>query len=135
MFAAQNAYGQVYDNQIPHPEVSHELLAGAAGFAAMHMYEKHRESEGITEHHELGKELIAGFAAAEVDKHFEAGRFNHLEREQARMQAQQQAQYLYDQQYSQYYPEGYPQQGYPQDGYPQQGYEQQGYPQQGYQQY
>lgn len=113
MGGAQNAYGQVYDNEIPRPEVSHELLAGACGFAAMHMYEKHRENEGITEHHELGKEMVAAFAAAEVDKHFEQARFDHLDRERARDQAQQQAQYLYDQQYSQYYPEGY-QQGYQQ---------------------
>jgi hypothetical protein len=72
----------------------------------MHEYEKHREREGITEHHELGKELVAGFAVAEVDKHFEEHRYEHLEREQA--------QYLYDQQYSQYYPDGYQQQGYQQ---------------------
>ena len=65
------------------------------------MYEHHREREGITEHHGLGKELIAGFAAAEVDKHFENGGFGHLDRKQARRQAQEQAQYLYDQQYSQ----------------------------------
>ena len=113
IFGAENAYNQVYTEPIPHPEVSHELLAGAAGFAAMHMYEKHREREGVAGHHELGKELIAGFAAAEVDKHFEENRYRHLEQEQARLAAQQQAQYLYDQQYSQYYPDGY-QQGYQQ---------------------
>ena len=113
MFGAQNAYDQVYTDPIPRPEVSHELLAGAAGFAAMHEYERHREREGIQEHHELGKEMVAGFAAAEVDKHFEEHRYEHLEREQARQGAQQQAQYLYDQQYSQYYPDGY-QQGYQQ---------------------
>jgi hypothetical protein len=113
MGGAQNAYDQVYNDQIPRPEVSHELLAGAAGFAAMHMYEKHRESEGITEHHALGKEMVSAFAAAEVDKHFEKDRYEHLDREAARQQAQQQAQYLYDQQYSQYYPDGY-QQGYQQ---------------------
>lgn len=113
MFGAQNAYDQVYTDPIPQPDVSHELLAGAAGFAAMHEYEKHREREGIREHHELGKEMVAGFAAAEVDKHFEERRYEHLERDQARMAAQQQAQYLYDQQYSQYYPDGY-QQGYQQ---------------------
>jgi hypothetical protein len=107
------AYGQVYGGQAPHADVTHEVLAAAAGFEAMRMYEHHREREGITEHHELGKELMAGFAAAEVDKHFEEHRYEHLEREQARQAAQQQAQYLYDQQYSQYYPDGY-QQGYQQ---------------------
>jgi len=114
---AQNAYGQVYEGGTPHAEVSHELLAGAAGFEAMRMYEHHRENEGITEHHGLGKELVAGFAAAEVDKHFENGGFGHLDRQQAQFQAQQQAQYLYDQQYSQYYPQGY-EQGFQQQGQP-----------------
>jgi hypothetical protein len=115
--SARDAYGDVYGGERPHADITHELLAGAAGFEAMRMYEHHRENEGIVEHHELGKELIAGFAAAEVDKHFESGRYGHLQQEQARLQAQQQAQYLYDQQYSQYYPQGY-EQGYQQPGYP-----------------
>ncbi|MGH3169013.1 MAG: DUF3759 domain-containing protein [Trebonia sp.] len=99
---AQNAYGQVYADDYPRHEVTHELLAGAAGFEAMRMYEHHRENEGITEHHELGKELIAGFAAAEVDKHFENGYYHHLDQEQARYDAGQQADYLWQQQYGQY---------------------------------
>jgi len=102
MFGAQNAYDQVYDYDRPRHEVTHELLAGAAGFEAMRMFEDHREREGIPEHHELAKELIAGFATAEVDKHFERDRYEHLDREQAQWQAQQQAEYLYDQQYGQY---------------------------------
>ena len=102
MFGAQNAYDQVYDDQRPRHEVTHELLAGAAGFEAMRMYEHHREREGITEHHELGKELLAGFATAEVDKHFERDRYDHLNRDDARFQAQQQADYLWNQQYGGY---------------------------------
>jgi hypothetical protein len=87
---AKEAHDQVYGGATPHAELSHELLSGAAGFEAMRIYE----------HHELGKELVAGFAAAEVDKHFEKGGFGHLDREQARQQAQQQATDLYDKQYS-----------------------------------
>src|SRR5580698_11224422 len=94
MLGARQAYGQVYDGGMPHGDVTHELLAGAAGFEAMRMYEHHREREGIVEHHELGKELVAGFAAAEVDKHFEQERYRNIERDQAREQAQQQAQDL-----------------------------------------
>jgi hypothetical protein len=82
--------------------VTHDLLAGAAGFEAVRMYEHHREREGIIEHHALGKELLAGFAAAEVDKHLDSGRFGHLDRDQARLQAQQQADYLWQQQYGRY---------------------------------
>src|ERR1700749_3104531 len=98
---ARDAYDQVYGGgRAPH-EVTHELLAGAAGFEAMRMFEHHREREGIPEHHELAKELLAGFATAEVDQHFERGYYNHLDREQADWQARQQAEYLYDQQYGQ----------------------------------
>jgi hypothetical protein len=101
-FGAQGAYDQVYGGGMPHDDVTHEILAGAAGFEAMRMYEHHREREGIREHHELGKEMLAGFAAAEVDKHFQDDRYRHLDREQARFQAQQQADYLWQQQYGRY---------------------------------
>ena len=107
MFGAQGAYDQVYSDQRPPHEMTHELLSGAAGFEAMRMYEHHREAEGITEHHELGKELLAGFATAELDKHLEKGYYDHLDREQLQYQTQQQASYLYDQQYGQQYDPGY----------------------------
>src|SRR5262249_544089 len=97
---AKMAHGQVYGAGTDHASITHELLAAAAGFEAMRMYEHHREREGQAGRHELAKELAAGFAAAEGDKHFESGRFGHLDREQARRQALQQAHYLYDQQYS-----------------------------------
>ncbi len=99
---ARDAYDQVYGGGRPPHEVTHELLAGAAAFEAMRMYEHHREREGIPEHHELAKELLAGFAAAEIDKHFESGRLGHLDRDQARLQAQQQADHLWQQQYGRY---------------------------------
>jgi len=99
---AQGAYDQVYGGGIPHHDMTHELLAGAAGFEAVRMYEHHREREGIVEHHELGKELLAGFAAAEIDRHFESGRYGHLDRHEARRQAEQQAHYLWQQQYGRY---------------------------------
>jgi hypothetical protein len=101
MLGAQNAYDQVYDDRRPPHEMTHELIAGAAGFEAMRMYEHHREREGIPEHHELAKELLAGFATAEVDKHFDRGRYGHLDREQAMFQARDQANYLFDNQYGQ----------------------------------
>src|SRR6202167_3840504 len=95
---AREAYDQVYGGGRPDHEVTHELLAGAAGFEAMRMYEHHREREGIPEHHELAKELLAGFATAEVDKHFEEDRYGHLSRHEAR----QQADYLGQERYGRY---------------------------------
>ena len=95
---ARDAYDQVYGGGRPQHEVTHELLAGAAAFEAMRMYEHHREREGIPEHHELAKELLAGFAAAEIEKHFDEGRYRHLNRHEARRMAQQQADYLWQEQ-------------------------------------
>ena len=66
------------------------------------MYEHHREREGIVEHHELGKELLAGFAAAEIDKHFDQRRYRHLDRHEAKRLARDQADYLWQQQHGRY---------------------------------
>ena len=96
---ARDAYDQVYGGGRPRHEITHELLAGAAAFEAMRMYEHHREREGIPEHHELAKELLAGFVGAEIDKHFENDRYRHLSRHEARRLARQQADSLMQQQY------------------------------------
>jgi uncharacterized protein DUF3759 len=96
---ARDAYDQVYGGGRPQHEVTHELLAGAAGFEAMRLWERHRENEGIPEHHELAKELLAGFVAAEIDKHFESGRYGHLNPHEAKRLAREQADYLWQQQY------------------------------------
>ena len=102
LLGARGAHDQVYGGAMEHRDVTHELLAGAAGFEAMRMYEHHREREGITEHHSLGKQMLAGLAAAEVDKHFDQGRFGHLDRHQARRLAEQQADFLWQGQYGGY---------------------------------
>ncbi|KAF3080890.1 hypothetical protein TWF569_001125 [Orbilia oligospora] len=47
---------------------SHELLAGAAAFAAFHAFEAHQKAQGKPVSHALAKELLAAFAAAEVEK-------------------------------------------------------------------
>jgi hypothetical protein len=44
------------------------VIAGAAGFAAMKAYEDHLRATGAEPSHALMKELLAGFAAAEIDK-------------------------------------------------------------------
>jgi hypothetical protein len=96
---AKDAYDQVYGGGRPQHQVTHELLAGAAAFEAMRMFEHHREREGIPEHHELAKELLAGFVGAEIEKHFAQGRYGHLNRHEAKQLAEQQAQSLLQQQY------------------------------------
>jgi hypothetical protein len=138
--AAQDAHAMVHGGGRPHHEITHEVLAGAAGFEAMRMFEHHREREGIPEHHEMAKELLAGFVAAEIEKHFVSGRYNHLDRQQAHRLAWEQAMYLYDQRFGQQPPYGYgPQYGQPAYGQqppygygPQYGQQPYGQPQYGY---
>jgi len=80
--------------------LTHELLAGAASFEAMKAYERHREAEGDPANHQTAKELLAGFAGAEVDKLFETRGLDYLDRDKARAQAQEQAAQLYDERYA-----------------------------------
>jgi hypothetical protein len=68
----EQVYG--YEGQIQEEhqsKFSHELIAGAAGFEAMKAYEDHLRNLGQPVSHSTMKELLAGFAAAEVDKLFE----------------------------------------------------------------
>src|SRR6201994_2895739 len=99
---ANEAYDDVYGGRRPHHEVTHERLAGAAGFEAMRMYEDHRQREGIPVHHRVAKELLAAFVAAEIDRHFDTGRYHHLRRHEARRMAREQAEWLWQQQYGRY---------------------------------
>lgn len=95
----RDAYDDVYGGRRPHHEMTHELLAAAVGFEAMHAFERHREREGIPVRHQLPKELLAAFVAAEIDKHFEDDRYRHLDRHKARRHAYEQAEYLWNQRY------------------------------------
>jgi hypothetical protein len=70
---AEEAFKQVNDGGSANENLTHEVLAGAAGFEAIHLYEKHREKEGIVEHNQVGKELLAGFAAGVAEKYIEKG--------------------------------------------------------------
>lgn len=99
---AEDAYKQVHEGGKPPHEHTHELVAGAAGFMALRLYEKHREKEGIKGHHELGKEMLAGFAAAEIEKLFEKGVYSHLDKEKAKKDAQEQAHHLWGQEHGDY---------------------------------
>lgn len=94
---AEDVYNQVNGGEKSADSITHEMLAGAAGFEAVHMYEKHREKEGITEHHELGKEILAGFAGAAADKFIEKGVYGHLDKEKARKASQEQVEYRWQQ--------------------------------------
>ncbi|KAM0746815.1 hypothetical protein T439DRAFT_306271 [Meredithblackwellia eburnea MCA 4105] len=70
---------------------SHEFIAGAAAFEAARKYEEHQKAEGKPANHALAKELIAGFAGAEVDKLFETKGLDFIDREKAKHQAKKDA--------------------------------------------
>ncbi|CRK26369.1 hypothetical protein BN1708_018238, partial [Verticillium longisporum] len=50
-------------------------------------------------HHAFAKELLAGFAGAEVDKLVETKGLDYIDREKAKRHAEKQAESLYDNQY------------------------------------
>jgi hypothetical protein len=105
----------------------------------MKAYEDHCRRTGEQVSHPLMKEMLAGFAAAEVDKLFETKGLDYLDREKAKRAAIQQAHHLANEQYGQggvYNPQGnqygnepfnYPQQG----GYGNNQFSGGNYPQQG----
>jgi hypothetical protein len=67
----EDSYEQVYNNDNFEENKSsfgHELVAGGAAFAGFKAFEDHQRKEGKPVSHAFAKELVAGFAAAEVDK-------------------------------------------------------------------
>ncbi|KAI1260058.1 hypothetical protein F5Y18DRAFT_270185 [Xylariaceae sp. FL1019] len=98
----REARDEVYDGEVHESKLSHELIGGAAGFEAMHLFEERQEAEGKTVSHGFAKEMLAGIAAAEVDKLVETKGLDAIDRQKAKHHAKQQAEELYDQHYGQY---------------------------------
>jgi hypothetical protein len=123
---AKDQHDEVYGDR-HEGKFSHELLAGGAGFAAMKYFEdqQRRKGEwwtgevlgrgeqstfaeglliggdviGETVNHSFAKELLAGFASAEVDKLVESKGLDYIDREKTKHHAKKQAEHLYDEQY------------------------------------
>ncbi|KAF1346082.1 hypothetical protein BDV97DRAFT_319865 [Delphinella strobiligena] len=96
-------YNQVYDNDGNQQEhqgsLSHEVIAGGASFAAFKAFEDHQRKEGKPVSHAFAKELLAGFAGAEIDKLAETKGEDAWDHEKAKRQAKQNAEQLYDDHY------------------------------------
>ncbi|KAK5010372.1 hypothetical protein BJ546DRAFT_38525 [Cryomyces antarcticus] len=102
---SHDAYQQVYndDGQSENKaEMSHELIAGGASFAAFKYFEDQQRKEGKPVSHAFAKELLAGFAGAEVDKLAETKGMDEFDREKAKHQAKRNAENMYDEHYGQY---------------------------------
>lgn len=101
---AKNANEQVYGNEQPTREHksswTHEIIAGAAGFEAMKAYEDHVRRSGKKPSYGLMKELLAGFASAEVDKLIETKGLDEIDALKAKRMASQVAHKIADERYS-----------------------------------
>jgi hypothetical protein len=65
----------------------------------MKAYEDHERSTGEKVSHPMMKEMLAGFAGAEVDKLFETKGLDFLDREEAKRCAVQQAHQIAEEKY------------------------------------
>ncbi|KAI0727895.1 hypothetical protein C8Q72DRAFT_885922 [Fomitopsis betulina] len=94
---------QIYNTQyVPEQHQSswtHEAIAAAAGFEAMKSYENHLRQTGQQPNHAVMKELLAGFAAAEIDKLAETKGLDYIDREKAKRQAVEQAHHIASERY------------------------------------
>ncbi|EAT81580.1 hypothetical protein HBI56_154390 [Parastagonospora nodorum] len=98
----EDKYQQVYENDNFEENKSsfgHELIAGGAAFAGFKAFEDHQRKEGKPVSHQFAKELLAGFAGAEVDKLAETKGEDWFDREKAQHEAKKQAEHMYDEHY------------------------------------
>ncbi|KAK9835835.1 hypothetical protein WJX74_009046 [Apatococcus lobatus] len=99
---SKNAYEAFYEggSEEKHKaKFSHEAVSGAAAFFAMHEYEKKQKAEGKEVDHAFVKEMVAGIAAAEVDKLAETKGLDYLDREKSKRHAREQAERMVDSKY------------------------------------
>ncbi|KAH8732056.1 EXS family-domain-containing protein [Phaeosphaeriaceae sp. PMI808] len=98
----EDNYKRVYENdQFEEHKSSfgHELIAGGAAFAGFKAFEDHQRAEGKPVSHAFAKELLAGFAGAEVDKLAETKGEDWFDREKAKREAKRHAEKMYDEHY------------------------------------
>ncbi|KAF8859936.1 hypothetical protein BDZ45DRAFT_339412 [Acephala macrosclerotiorum] len=95
---AQDSYQQVQDSGNT-SSLSHEVVAGGASFAAFKYFEDQQRKEGKPVSHAFAKELLAGFAGAEVDKLAETKGEDAWDTFEAKRKAKQNVEELYDQHY------------------------------------
>ncbi|KAK7555217.1 hypothetical protein IWX49DRAFT_606175 [Phyllosticta citricarpa] len=96
---SHDAYKQVTEQEHNESSLGHELLAGGAAFAGFKAFEDHQRKEGKPVNHAFAKEVLAGFAAAEVDKLAETKGADWVDREKAKHQAKKNAENMYDEHY------------------------------------
>lgn len=116
----EDAHQQVYGQEEHEGKFSHELIAGAASFAAIKHYEDSQRKEGKPVSHAFAKELLAGIVGGEVDKLFETKGLDYLDKDKAKGDAREIAEKSYDQHYGgqeQWHPDSEPPFDYQNDKY------------------
>lgn len=113
----RDAHQQVYGDDRNEAKFSHELIGGAAAFEGMKLFEDRQRREGPylplphglgttdsfltgkTVSHAFAKELLAGFAGAEVDRLAETKGMDEYDAIKAKRHAREAADNMYDQHY------------------------------------
>ncbi|EER32080.1 conserved hypothetical protein [Candida tropicalis MYA-3404] len=81
--------------------LSHEVVAGAASFAATKMFEDRQRKKGLPVSHSFAKKALSALAGSEIDKIFETKGLNHLDKEQTKNEAIEKVKQGYDESYGQ----------------------------------
>lgn len=119
MFGFGDNYEEVYSGE-HEGKFSHELVAGAASFGAMKMFEDSQRREGKAVSHAFAKELLVGFVGGEVDKLVETKGLDYMDSRKLKEQAVDNAYRQYDANYGdreQWHPDYEPKFNYQDDRY------------------
>jgi len=95
----QFAFQQVYEQPHHQAKLSHELIGGAAAFAAMKAYEHKKANEGEPVSHPMAKEALAALVGFEIDRLAETKGMDQYEKHKAKKHAEEQAMHMYDARY------------------------------------
>ncbi|KAI7862857.1 ricin B lectin domain-containing protein [Spinellus fusiger] len=98
---ASEAHRQVYTERKAH--LSHQVIAGAAGYEAVKAYIRHQESQGTPVNHQFAKKAIAGIVAAQMVKFAEEHQWSSRDKEQATREAEQAADQYYTREVNAHY--------------------------------
>merc|ERR1712113_228949 len=100
---SRDAHEQVYngDDDQNQAKFSHELIGGAAAFEGMKLFEDRQRKEGKPVSHQFAKEMLVGFAGAEVDRLAETKGMDEYDKVEAKRHATKSAENMYDQHYVQ----------------------------------
>jgi hypothetical protein len=100
LLTQRDAFDQV-QNAPREASFGHELIGGAAAFAAMRAYQSHEEATGCVsrvpadgskpQSFEIAKDIIAGLAGMEVDKLVETKGLDGVDRMRAKHEAEERA--------------------------------------------